>query len=601
MKQERRQDKLTMKEFKINDYLTLKLEKDITNIYVNGDLFNQCKYLIFHIPIDHVQEFDNIQSIDEMAEIDLSNQFLKLEINPEDEFWGHSSNLQIWYEYEYKTTILHSNLAFPLLKKLTEVGDPLAKRVFKEEIVKRIRLGYIPTILFLLENNYIDYLDENEYELIFIEHNPKLKEYIENIDITEENNLLLILSTLSELGDPLAKQLFEEKILRLFSNEASYQEKYLLYKKNLKSYHIEEIEYLKQFNALVEIENISSYYQFSINDKVYPLSNLNAKTEGFNVIKLTIHEIVKGRMLKNLPNSFGNLKYLQELSISKTLLVNLPKSIGNLTSIKKINLRDNWLEELPNSIDNLVRLRFLNLYNNKLASIPESIGSLNSLQILNLNQNRLSSIPESIGSLNSLQSLNLTNNNLISIPESIGALNSLQTLDLTNNKLSSIPESIGALNSLQTLDLTNNKLTSIPESIQNLRIIIKLNLKINYLRTFPKSITKLTSLQKLIINNNQLKTLPDSIGNLTSLIYLNLENNQLKTFPGSIGDLTSLKYLNLKGNEVLEFDLSILKNCKNLDDLRIDSNIVLYWKEEKKPKRITLPKGIQKYYYRLKI
>ena len=42
--------------------------------------------------------------------------------------------------------------AFPLLKQLTDVGDPLAKRVFKEEIVKRIESNYEPVINFLFEN-----------------------------------------------------------------------------------------------------------------------------------------------------------------------------------------------------------------------------------------------------------------------------------------------------------------------------------------------------------------------------------------------------------------------------------------------------------------
>ena len=32
-----------MKEFKVNDYITLKLEDDKTSIYVNGMLFQQCK------------------------------------------------------------------------------------------------------------------------------------------------------------------------------------------------------------------------------------------------------------------------------------------------------------------------------------------------------------------------------------------------------------------------------------------------------------------------------------------------------------------------------------------------------------------------------
>ena len=58
-----------MKEFKINDFLTLKLEACKTNIYLNGELFNQCKYLMLNIPIEDTRRFDEIESIDEAADI----------------------------------------------------------------------------------------------------------------------------------------------------------------------------------------------------------------------------------------------------------------------------------------------------------------------------------------------------------------------------------------------------------------------------------------------------------------------------------------------------------------------------------------------------
>ncbi len=42
-----------MKEFKVNEYITLKLEGIKTNIYVKGQLFNQCKFLLLNIPIEN--------------------------------------------------------------------------------------------------------------------------------------------------------------------------------------------------------------------------------------------------------------------------------------------------------------------------------------------------------------------------------------------------------------------------------------------------------------------------------------------------------------------------------------------------------------------
>ena len=165
------------KQFFINNFLTLKLEENSTAIYVNGEIFEHCKYLAFQINAYQSQDYDEISSIDELEQQDRSTQFMKLDINPEEEFWGHCSNLQAWAENNYDTRLLHSNLAFPLLKKLTEVGDSLAKRVFKEEIAQRIASGYVPVIEYLSENGYLDYLNNEELCSItdeWVEFNNKM-------------------------------------------------------------------------------------------------------------------------------------------------------------------------------------------------------------------------------------------------------------------------------------------------------------------------------------------------------------------------------------------------------------------------------------------
>ena len=57
-----------MSEFTINSFITLKLEDGKTNIYVLGELFIQCKYLLMNIPIQDIERYDEINSIDEAAE-----------------------------------------------------------------------------------------------------------------------------------------------------------------------------------------------------------------------------------------------------------------------------------------------------------------------------------------------------------------------------------------------------------------------------------------------------------------------------------------------------------------------------------------------------
>ncbi|TXT67205.1 MAG: hypothetical protein BAJALOKI1v1_150004 [Promethearchaeota archaeon] len=158
------------KVFRINKYITLKLENEQTNIYIDGQSFITCKYLLLNIPEDRLDEANTIKSIDEAEEKlshDLHFQFARnKEIAPEIEFWGHCSNLHAWVENKYNTRLLHRNIAFPLLRKLTDLGDPIAKRVFKDEIAERFSTGVFSVMNYLMEGEYLSYLSEQEFETI---------------------------------------------------------------------------------------------------------------------------------------------------------------------------------------------------------------------------------------------------------------------------------------------------------------------------------------------------------------------------------------------------------------------------------------------------
>jgi small GTP-binding protein len=232
---------LKIRQSKINDYITLKLEKDRTNIYVGGKLFHQCKYLLLDIPIDKIREYDELNSIDEAAErldSSMERQILpKSYLTPETEFWGHCSNIQAWYENNYTTNLLHRNLAFPLLKALVNAGDPLAEKVFKEEIAIRFESGYPSVVLYLIKQGYLDYLNEEELNILFesskfLENLPKwffekdipnkLVKKIEvklddfNASFLDKDVLFPLLEAFAKAGYPLAKKAFNEKIIRKF-------------------------------------------------------------------------------------------------------------------------------------------------------------------------------------------------------------------------------------------------------------------------------------------------------------------------------------------------------------------------------------------------
>ena len=164
-----------MKEFKINDFIALRLEKDEVNVYINDYKIIQCKYLLLQNPKDNLiadeEDFTSIdqlaESLDKSLELDDSIEAQSYNIDPETEFWAHCSNIQAWAENNYDTQMLHVNLSFPLLKRLTMAGDPLAKEVFKSEIIKRFKSGNLNVMTFLTKEGYLEFLDWDDIDFIY--------------------------------------------------------------------------------------------------------------------------------------------------------------------------------------------------------------------------------------------------------------------------------------------------------------------------------------------------------------------------------------------------------------------------------------------------
>ena len=184
--------------FEITPKLIVKFENNNTVIYVDEKRFMHCKYILLINP-DEKQKHKTINSIDE-AKKELSSKLegrlrpRDLGITPEQEFWAHCSNLQVWVENNYDTHLLDSNLAFPLLKKLTEAEDKLAKRVFKEEITKRLLENYIQVKFFLIEEKYLDNFNREEIKYLLDYYKDYIKILNDNIVKKEELEIFVLIS-----------------------------------------------------------------------------------------------------------------------------------------------------------------------------------------------------------------------------------------------------------------------------------------------------------------------------------------------------------------------------------------------------------------------
>ena len=127
----------------------------------------------------------------------------------------------MWAEYEYDTYLLHRTISFPLLKKLIEEGDPIAKKVFKGEITKRFLSNNLNVQTYLLNKGYLKILNEKELNKLFQEFDFKR---IKEFDI-DKGEVLNWLKDLADKGFSFANKF----LIRVFIyNLPLYYEEYSL-------------------------------------------------------------------------------------------------------------------------------------------------------------------------------------------------------------------------------------------------------------------------------------------------------------------------------------------------------------------------------------
>jgi hypothetical protein len=316
-----------MKEFVINKFLKIKLEDGRTIIYVNDEQFKQCKFLFLNIKVDDLVLLEEIDSIDEAAEVlDRSAEGRdqrSLNITPKEEFWGHCSNLQVWYEHNYDTRLLHRSLSFSLLKKLSDAGDPLAQQVFSEEIAKRFNEGTDSVQNFLMVEGYLDYINDDYFWSLF------------DLDTSPLQDLEAIM----------------DKKIRywLFCTANSFSPAFV-FKGN-------EIICLNLCNC-----------------------NLELLPESIGDLKYLKCLYLRHNQLKILPQSISKLQKLEILHLSNNSFEVFPKMVNLLKALKVLVLSNNDLKEIPEEIANLENLEILHLHNNPISSVPKSIKNLKHLK-----------------------------------------------------------------------------------------------------------------------------------------------------------------------------------------------------------------------------
>lgn len=442
-------------EFKVNQYISLKLEDGRegkeTVIYVDGERFNQCKFLLLNIPIDKIKLFDEIESVDEASErlnrsLEKGSKLKGPFIPPEIEFWGHCSNLQVWFENDYNTRVIHSNLAFPLLKKLTEVGDSLAKKVFKEEIAKRFLCGHFPVMEYLRYQGFLEYLSEEEMEYVLDEAlkitGPQVKEFVHTY------YQFFALSC-------IRRQFPRENDVTPFGDKKKITGLWI----SCSIRPIKEIKKIKHLDKLTDLKKLE-------------IGNLKIK------------EI----------NGLGNLALLEELDLSYNEISEI-KGLETLRNLKRLKLSHNKIEHIQ-GLENLTKLEDLDLIYNKVASIS-GLEHQKNLKFLNLAENQINEI-KNLDNLKNLKKLRLDSNQISEI-KGLENLVSLEELNLFDNQ---IKEIIGLkkLKNLKKLNLECNQISEI-KNLKNLKNLEFLKLAYNKIHEL-KGLPRLKKLRSVKLQGN---------------------------------------------------------------------------------------------------
>lgn len=428
---------LSDKEVELNPYITLKLEDGKTNIYLNDKLFQQCKYLAFYLVSEDIDNLINIRSIDELEQKDRSSYYNLMEITPQEEFWGHCSNLQAWIENDYDTRLLHRNLAFPLLRELTFLGDSKAKNIFKDEIIERFSSHSIPVMLYLLLEGFLNDFTDEEREIInegldkvfttsFFAKNLYPEEY--NYFFDEE-----------ELDDNIERFKVQPKLL---SRQYTRRDLDIRLPPFIEKTPGEEITDIMSIPELMTTIDYTALGFFQ--NKITEIKGLDKLTY-LRQLGLNCNEITE---IKNLEKC----KKLRLLELPGNKISEI-KGLNSLIDIEFLYLGDNNIKRIG-GLDSLTNLKVLSLWKNKIKKI-EGLDTLIDLRVLHLDDNKISNI-QGLESLTNLRELTLSSNEISEI-KGLSNLKKLRKITLQANKITEI-KGLDNLPDLEEVVLRGNPL-----------------------------------------------------------------------------------------------------------------------------------------------
>jgi len=353
-----------------------------------------------------MHNYDNIESIDEAADLldrslEVNHGSYSYKITPNMEFWGHCSNMQAWAENGYDTRLLHRNLAFPLLKALVDVGDPQAKKVFKEQIALRIVSGYPSVVEFLSQQGYLSYLTKNELQIV--SEDPQfINGLLDNFLYYKEksNHLTFFMRSASNLLPNLFLYSFSNEKYHQLSNQLLTQIKQLRLTEQHRTVS-KIIDKLEDGQFYIDIEDIVNIFglKFIVScltpqqlnslfqHKMFKNSLLKYESEIF-FIENYEHLDLSGKEIKDISKLEGleNFSHITKVILDNNSLTTI-KGLEILQNIEELSLQHNRFKILK-GFERFPRLKKLNLAHNNITRLNE-LSHIHNLDVLDLSHNKI--------------------------------------------------------------------------------------------------------------------------------------------------------------------------------------------------------------------
>lgn len=271
--------------------------------------------------------------------------------------------------------------------------------------------------------------------------------------------------------------------------------------------------------------------------------------------------------LRDLPASIGNLRELRHLMVAGGKELPRPRHAYDGVDLTAFGITGGGggryhvyggLARLPETVGQLKKLETLTLTYHQVAHLPGSITNLTGLTSLRVEHGALRHLPEGIGACQALVELRINDNPAVArLPDSLTALTNLHAFAIAHNhRLKRLPAQMGNLRALRQIALRNTRLDALPASLGDLEQLRVLWIDDHSLSALPQSIGRLPGLAALHLNMRSLEQLPASFTGLDRLVYLNLHGSALASLPEWVAFLPRLRMLVLSGTGVAELPLS---------------------------------------------